>query len=377
MIGGMQHGMGIVILAGTFHHLHAGHRALLAAAAKAIQNNFAKGHEGSMAASSHGGSRAKPRHAGSKVDSHLLIGLMSDDWLKKQKKGAQPSYAQREKNLRLLLAQMKLLPHCSIFELNDKLGPAVFDCGADTLVVSQETQKTGEEINRHRIRKKLPPLRLIVVPLSLAQDGLPISSSRIDAGVIDANGRRLIPLRITLGSSNPSKLKGAQAACRRAFPGVRTQFRAFSVSSGVHEQPVGFELTWKGALNRARGAFKKWPKAEYAIGLESGLIPAGGRLFDFQLCALTDASGRVSSGCSMGFPLPKKVEEGIFGTNGKRAGRMAIKQSLGQVVDKLSGQKDIGKKHGALYFLSRALLSRQEMTVQAVLCAMVERLSPV
>lgn len=187
------------------------------------------------------------------------------------------------------------------------------------------------------------------------------------------------PLRIAIGSDNPSKLKGARKALHLAFPHARLQIRGLRAASGVHEQPVGFERTWKGALNRAGAAAKKWPRADYAIGLESGLIPLGGRYFDMQLCALLDDAGRATSGCSMGFPLPKKVEQMVVGKKRKAGRRGPVRplRSLGDAVDFLSGQKNIGRRKGALYFLSRGLLERSQMTEQAVLCALVERRSPV
>ncbi|VVB56995.1 Phosphopantetheine adenylyltransferase [uncultured archaeon] len=338
--------MSRVILGGTFSILHAGHEALLRAA------------------------------MGSKS---ILIGLTGDEWMKKHKLHPLVPYSTREKNLARLLARLGLRPRSCIVEINDAFGPAVLDCGADTLVVSRETEKTAGQINLIRRRKGLPALHVISVPLVLAEDGFPISSSRISSGLINSKGRRLAPLRVAVGSNNPSKLKGARSALRRAFPGLRLHLRGFAVSSGVHEQPVGFGKTSQGALNRAKSAARKWPQADYAIGLESGLIPFDGRFFDMQLCVLlSPADGRASTGCSMGFALPQKVQENVFGGSGTGARHSARPLlSLGDAVDSLSGQKNIGRRKGALYFLSRGLMERKEMTVQAVLCAMVERRSPV
>ena len=184
-------------------------------------------------------------------------------------------------------------------------------------------------------------------------------------------------IRISIGSDNPSKLKGAKKALHHAFPGARLQIRGFAVSSRVHEQPIGFEKTLKGAINRAKAAFKKWPSADYSIGLESGLIPLVGRFFDMQLCSLLDSAGRATSGCSMGFPLPKRVQEMVVGKKRKSGRPVRPLLSLGDAVDSLSGKKNIGRKKGALYFLSRGLMERSQMTEHAVLCALVERRSPV
>ncbi|MCL6088969.1 MAG: inosine/xanthosine triphosphatase, partial [Candidatus Marsarchaeota archaeon] len=96
-----------------------------------------------------------------------------------------------------------------------------------------------------------------------------------------------------------------------------------------------------------------------------------------QLCAMLDSSGQATSGCSMGFPLPKKVQEMVVGKKRKSGRPVRPLLSLGDAVDSLSGRKNIGRKKGALYFLSRGLMERSQMTEQAVLCALVERRSPV
>jgi inosine/xanthosine triphosphatase len=190
--------------------------------------------------------------------------------------------------------------------------------------------------------------------------------------MIDGISRNM--LKIAIGSGNPSKIKGAKSAFCKAFPKSKIKFRPFAVPSKIPQQPVGFSTTLKGAINRAKAAYKKWPCADYSIGLESGLIRLGGRFFDMQICAMQDREGTISLGCSMGFPLPKSVEEKLFA---KKGNKKVAKCTLGELMDSLSGQKNIGRKKGAIFFLSKGLMERWEMSRQAVLCAFVERKSPV
>ena len=203
-------------------------------------------------------------------------------------------------------------------------------------------------------------------------------------------------IRIAVGSLNPVKLEGVRLAASRAFPKARTEVLPVDADSAVGDQPVGFDEIWTGAGNRAKGAHGRFPDADYCVGLESGLIEFGERYFDIQFCALYDGK-RMSAGCSMGFPLPPKVREGIFG-KGKESGRRSEcggkadgcgcqespahprenpRRSLGHVVSGLAGVEEIGKKGGAIDFLSRGLLHRREMVEQAFLCALIERRSPV
>jgi pantetheine-phosphate adenylyltransferase len=58
----------------------------------------------------------------------------------------------------------------------------------DALVVSPETAPVAEEINDLRAERGLDPLRVAVVEHVLAEDGDPISATRIARGEIDEHG---------------------------------------------------------------------------------------------------------------------------------------------------------------------------------------------
>ena len=65
------------------------------------------------------------------------------------------------------------------------------DPSLDALVVSPETDEEVAEINRRRTERGMDPLESIVVPHEYAEDGDPISSTRIVAGEIDEHGNLL------------------------------------------------------------------------------------------------------------------------------------------------------------------------------------------
>ncbi len=329
-------------MGGTFSLLHAGHRALLAA--------------------------AKPY-------SKIYIGLTTDHWAKIHRIRPVVPVASRRAALRHALAQMGMSERTLIFPISDRYGPSVSDPNLDAIIVSEETKEAADEINAIRKKRRLRPLRVISIPMQLAQDGLPYSATRIQSGAIGADGRRLHPLRIAVGSDNPSKIDGVAAAFRRAFPRLRVEVRGFKVQSGVGEQPLGYAMTSKGAKNRASAARSAWPSCDYALGLESGLIPLDSRFFDIQFCCM-EGGHACSVGCSMGFPLPQNVAVKMIRQK-SAASPPRVFRSLGAVVDSLAGQKAVGRQKGAIHFLSRGLLERKEMTEQAVLCALVERRSPV
>lgn len=329
--------MSSVILGGTFSRLHEGHRQLLM--------------------------RAKPF-------SVIHIGLTTDALAHHMHSEPVPKAVIRLSALRHELKRLGLYSRCRIFPIVSRSGPAREMKNLDAIIVSPETEPVAQKINHARLRRRLRPLHVIVVPYSLAQDGLPISATRIQKGEINANGKRLTPLRVAVGSDNPAKLAGARSAFMRAFPRLPLQIRGFKVDSGVHEQPLGFKQTWAGASRRAERAKKRWPNADYSLGLESGLIPFGSRHFDIQFCALSDGTS-ISAGSSMGFPIPSKIDSLIFHT-----GKPHLRKSMGAVISKLAKIKNIGRKGGAIAYLSRGLLTRAEMVEQAILCAFIERRSP-
>lgn len=58
----------------------------------------------------------------------------------------------------------------------------------EAIFVSQETKFGADAINGKRKKEKKQPIEVVIVPFSLAEDGKPISASRIREGTIDSNG---------------------------------------------------------------------------------------------------------------------------------------------------------------------------------------------
>ena len=59
----------------------------------------------------------------------------------------------------------------------------------DYIVVSPETYPVALKINRIRQEKGKKPLEIVYVEYVVAEDGIPISSTRISEGEIDRHGR--------------------------------------------------------------------------------------------------------------------------------------------------------------------------------------------
>ncbi|MFH0848082.1 MAG: pantetheine-phosphate adenylyltransferase [archaeon] len=149
---------GIVAVGGTFDVFHSGHKALLREAFSA----------GKM----------------------VLIGLVTDSFAKHMAKSHPiASYQARLRVVSDFLEAEDVASRAQVVPLDDAYGIAASDLSIDALVVSSETLRTGEKINEVRASNGLPPLALVRVELVNAQNGKPISTTRIRAGQITRSGR--------------------------------------------------------------------------------------------------------------------------------------------------------------------------------------------
>lgn len=151
----------VVATGGTFDEIHNGHLSLI----------------------------SKAFEVGKKV----IIGVTSDEFAV-ERKGIDKihhSYEERVVNLKEIIKNKLGDVVYEISKLDNDYGPVVISAQISALVASAETAKKGDEINVIRSRNGLPSLTIIAVEMIRAEDGNPISSSRIRAGEIDASGRML------------------------------------------------------------------------------------------------------------------------------------------------------------------------------------------
>jgi len=149
-----------VAVGGTFELFHSGHRVLLM---KAFE-----------------------------VGNRVLIGLCSDDFVKKMRKPHRiASYARRLEDLENLLKKNGVLERAEIIPLDDAYGITLSDQRIDAIVVSEETEPRAHKINEKRMSMGMSPLPIITVKMVLSEDHYPISSTRIWFEEIDREGHLL------------------------------------------------------------------------------------------------------------------------------------------------------------------------------------------
>jgi pantetheine-phosphate adenylyltransferase len=152
----------LVATGGTFDELHIGHLALLF---KAFE-----------------------------VADEVIIGVSSDDFASRVKRKGKlnHTYEQRVKNLHDTIdKQFGRQVKYTVAKLDNEFGPTVTEGRVNALVASSETARKGKEINNIRRINGLEPISIIAVDTLKAEDGGPISSTRIRAGEIDSSGKIL------------------------------------------------------------------------------------------------------------------------------------------------------------------------------------------
>ncbi|HKG31098.1 MAG TPA: pantetheine-phosphate adenylyltransferase [Nitrososphaeraceae archaeon] len=151
----------VVATGGTFDVIHIGHLALL----------------------------SKAFEIGKKV----IIGVSSDAFasVKKGNNKLNHNYEQRVGNLKEKIEEKFGNVTYEISKLDDLYGPTVIYGHVEAIVSSTETAVNGHLINEIRSKNGLKPLNIISVNMIQAEDGNPISSTRIRNGEIDSTGKLL------------------------------------------------------------------------------------------------------------------------------------------------------------------------------------------
>lgn len=137
----------LAVCGGTFEYFHEGHKSFL-------------------------------RFALSKAN-NIIIGLTSDLFVKKAKKGTILSFKQRKETLEKFLKEEKALQRVKIISIDNIYIPkSVETFPIEAIIVTKDSLWGAKAINKKRISQDLPSLQIIICPL-LKVGGKPVSSSKI------------------------------------------------------------------------------------------------------------------------------------------------------------------------------------------------------
>jgi pantetheine-phosphate adenylyltransferase len=145
-----------IVIGGTFDLLHKGHKALIGKA-------FEEG--------------------------EVYLGLTSNEMAQEMKNREVDDFEKRQQALEEYVSQ-ELSKEIEIKKIDDLFGFAV-DQELDAIIVSPETKKNALLINAKRQETGKNALEVLRIDLVLADDGQPISSTRIRNKEIDQEGKVL------------------------------------------------------------------------------------------------------------------------------------------------------------------------------------------
>ncbi|MEM2057568.1 MAG: pantetheine-phosphate adenylyltransferase [Candidatus Methanomethyliaceae archaeon] len=146
----------IVAVGGTFDHFHVGHECLIS---KAFE-----------------------------MGEFVIIGVTSDEFLRRTGKLHDQDFEIRVSKLIEFLKSRGWIKRARIVTLEDPFGPTISDPSIEGIIVTKETAPRAEEANNIREKRGLKRMKVYFVDYVTAQDGLPVSSTRIRNREIDEKG---------------------------------------------------------------------------------------------------------------------------------------------------------------------------------------------
>lgn len=145
---------------------------------------------------------------------------------------------------------------------------------------------------------------------------------------------------VAVGSTNPAKVSAAKIGFGKVFPNDKIKVVGTDVKSGVSDQPMSDKEAIKGAINRAKAAFKSAKNADYGVGMEGGLHQIGKNWFESGWIAVINKEGKMGLGTCARWQVSNKV-----------IGKLAEKGELGNIFEELANvktAKDIGGVHSII-----------------------------
>lgn len=169
-------------------------------------------------------------------------------------------------------------------------------------------------------------------------------------------------MKISVGSKNETKVQAVAEVLKASKMFADAEVVGVDVVTEVFGHPITLELVVKGAMDRAKRAFKD---CEYSFGIEGGLIEVPhtkSGYMEMAACAIYDGQ-KHHLGLSPGFEWPKAVTDLIVhkGLDGSQA----LKEAG------FTSHEKIGAAEGGIYIFTHGRLNRKDYNKQAVLMALV------
>jgi inosine/xanthosine triphosphatase len=168
---------------------------------------------------------------------------------------------------------------------------------------------------------------------------------------------------VIVASNNPVKVRAAAEAFRKMMPAEAIEVVRVVVPSGVADQPMSDEETFRGALNRARRASALLP-GDFFVGIEGGVEIKGSEMESFAWVVVLSGD-TVSKSRTGTFYLPSQLVDLV--NQGKE---------LGEATDLLFGKHGSKLSGGTVGTLTGDIIDRTRYYEHALILALAHFKNP-
>ena len=165
-------------------------------------------------------------------------------------------------------------------------------------------------------------------------------------------------MKIAIGTASELKIRALKDALN--ILNINAEILSGKTSSGVPEEPFGYEEISQGAHNRLMQCKENFD-ADITVAVESGLVSILGSYYDLACVHVMSKDNTKSTAFSSGYFVPDWMIEEIKEKGG----------DVGIIAQRLSG----GTDKDPLNYFSKELIKREESLSQAILLALVQLLN--
>ena len=165
-------------------------------------------------------------------------------------------------------------------------------------------------------------------------------------------------IKVTIGSTNPTKLEAVKQAFRIIWPDQKFEFETFNGVSGVNEQPLHEEESITGARNRARQVIIE-TDTDFAVGIEGGMYKVDDKWFVSDWAIVLDQTGKEGIGGTPRYHVPDHIRTHITSDH-----------DLSAVLEDKLGAINIGKLDGYAGMMTGNHITRTTSNRDAVIIAL-------
>lgn len=170
-------------------------------------------------------------------------------------------------------------------------------------------------------------------------------------------------IKVLVASQNPVKINAVKDGLS-VLLNDELDLRGVSVESGVSDQPMTDEETFRGASNRVMNARMRFPGYDFYVGVEGGVENSVSGLMAFAWIVI-DNGEKYGKARTAGFFLPPKIAQLVHEG-----------YELGDADDIVFSKQNSKQQNGAVGLLTRDTITRKTLYLPAVQMAFIPFLNP-